>query len=161
MMFGLPDLQPCIDAQPSVAGSKAALSDTELVPDRLSDGCAAFLQAAYGRVVWVGCCVLRWQIARWNTFYMFLYCGALNCCQHAVSTVPSRLAAQADGYPMDSMTRTEVEACMRGPSGSVAVLTIAGLAADSPHRLVDLERRALPQPPLQQVRTPNQVIDRI
>ena len=63
----------------------------------------------------------------------------------------SRAAAQADGYPMDDMTQSEVEACMRGPSSSIAVLTIAGPSPDSPHRLVDLERRDLPQPPVKQV----------
>lgn len=52
---------------------------------------------------------------------------------------------------MDDMTASEVEACMRGCAGSVAVLTIAGPSPNSPHRLVDLERRALPQPPVQQV----------
>lgn len=66
----------------------------------------------------------------------------------------SRAAAQADGYPMDDMTRGEVDSCMRGPAGSVAVLTIAGASADSPHRLVDLERQPLPQPPLHQVLGP-------
>ena len=62
-----------------------------------------------------------------------------------------RAGAQADGYPMDDMTAVEVEACMRGPAGSVAVLTVAGPEPSSPHRLVDLERRSLPQPPVQQV----------
>lgn len=62
-----------------------------------------------------------------------------------------RAGTQADGYPMEDMTAAEVESCMRGPSSSVAVLTVAGAASDSPHRLVDLERASLPQPPFDQV----------
>ncbi|KAK9796250.1 hypothetical protein WJX73_002715 [Symbiochloris irregularis] len=64
--------------------------------------------------------------------------------------LPGERLLEINGYPMDDMTASEVEACMRGCAGSIAVLTIAGASPNSPHRLVDLERRALPQPPVQQ-----------
>ena len=60
------------------------------------------------------------------------------------------LHLHADGYPTDGLTRTEMSALLRGPSGSAVVLGIARPGLARPHA-VYLERRPLPQPPLKVV----------
>ena len=57
---------------------------------------------------------------------------------------------EIDGYPADLLTPLEVAALMRGPAGSEVMLTLADNRPHSKAWSVDLERRALPQPPLKQ-----------
>lgn len=58
----------------------------------------------------------------------------------------------ADYYATDKLAASEVTALLRGPSGSVVYLLLAGPEKGSPVREVDLERRSIPQPPVKSVR---------
>eukprot|EP00884_Botryococcus_braunii_P009004 jgi/Botrbrau1/18104/Bobra.0813s0001.2 len=61
---------------------------------------------------------------------------------------PGERITEIDYYTTDKLSASEVTALLRGPSGSVVYLLLAGPEKGSPVREVDLERRSIPQPPV-------------
>lgn len=66
--------------------------------------------------------------------------------------LPGQRVVEIDGYPADLLTPLEIAALMRGPAGSNVGLTLAENAAHSRTWSLELERRALPQPPMKVVK---------
>lgn len=67
--------------------------------------------------------------------------------------LPGQRIVEIDGYPADLLTPLEVAALMRGPAGSDVRITLAENSAHSKTWSLQLERRALPQPPIRTVRS--------
>lgn len=65
--------------------------------------------------------------------------------------LPGQRVVEIDGYPADLLTPLEIAALMRGPAGSDVRITLAENSAHSKTWNVQLERRALPQPPIKTV----------
>ena len=55
------------------------------------------------------------------------------------------------GYPADLLSPLELSALMRGPAGSDVTLTVADPGSHPQLHLLELERAALPQPPVKVV----------
>jgi C-terminal processing protease CtpA/Prc len=55
---------------------------------------------------------------------------------------------EVDGVQVDPLTTSQVVSLLRGPAGSSVQIKVAAKAPESPRRLLTLERRPLPQPPL-------------
>jgi C-terminal processing protease CtpA/Prc len=60
---------------------------------------------------------------------------------------------EIDGLPAESLTLDETTTLLRGPVGSSVTLTVAPAGPSSqPARVLELERRQLPQPALRDAR---------